>query len=284
MKRLVLALAALLATAAEAQTPGAPFRIARLAETAGPCGPLPAEAPKGERAYYDLLAERLDQVVEACPVTDLSAAAAALAEGAVDLAPLDGEAYAPVAGQVRAILSLLSESGLNRTAVRVAVRADSSYRSLADLAGRPVVFGGRLRAHYDAPKAALADYGAGEGFFGPETIAVDHEDAAARLRSGSAEALVLHVGAWQRLCRGDAPGVDLCADLRPVWTQRPRATRALAVRKDMEQTLRHRLVGIHVAMHLEAPEAFAGAIWRAGAAEFEPAEAEALVLRERPVA
>jgi dethiobiotin synthetase len=41
-----------------------------------------------------------------------------------------------VAGQVRAILSLLSESGLNRTAVRVAVRADSSYRSLADLAGR----------------------------------------------------------------------------------------------------------------------------------------------------
>lgn len=282
MRRVFLALAALLATAAEAQTPGTSLRIARIAETAGPCGPLPAEAPASERAYYALLAQRMMTTVEACPVTDSTAAGAALAAGQVDLAVLDEAAFVPVAGEVRAILSLLRDSGLNRTTVRVAVRDDAPAQSLVDLKGKSLVFGGRLKAHLDAPKAALADYGADEGFFGRQVVAVDHEDAAARLRRGEVEAMVLHVDAWQRLCRGDSPSEDLCEDLRPVWTQRPVADRALAVRRDMETTWRHRLVGIHVAMHQEAPDAFEGARWRP-AAEFEPAEADALILREEPV-
>ena len=59
MKRLLLAIAALLASAAQAQTPGAPLRIAQLSETTAPCRPLAAGAPPGPRAYHRLLGERL---------------------------------------------------------------------------------------------------------------------------------------------------------------------------------------------------------------------------------
>lgn len=88
--------------------------------------------------------------------------------------------------------------------------------------------------------------------------------------------MVLHAGAWQKLCRGDQPGEDLCADLKVLWRQRQVADQAWAVRLDMTDDWRFRLIGIHVAMHNEAPDAFA---WAAGpdAEEYEPTEAKALI-------
>ena len=67
-----------------------------------------------------------------------------------------------------------------------------------------------------------------------------------------------------------------------LWRGRPRAIKALVVRRDMPDDLRFRLIGIYVAMHLEAKEAFAwGASWMPGGAEFEPTEADALALFAR---
>jgi hypothetical protein len=68
---------------------------------------------------------------------------------------------------------------------------------------------------------------------------------------------------------------DPCRDLRAVLHARPRAAWALVVRRDMPAELRYRLIGIHLPLRLEAPAAFAFAAGP-GAAEFQPAEAEAL--------
>lgn len=278
MKRLVLSVAALLVSAAQAQAPGVPLRIAELTEAAAPCGPLASDAPAGQRAYHRLLAERLGVETQTCAFADRAAAAEALAQGRVDVAVLDGEAYAPVSEAVRTVLTVRPRNELTRLPIVVSVKAASPAQTLSDLGGADLVFGGRMRAHLEVPRRALADYGAPQEFFGEAVAAADYDGAAARLRSGEADAMVLHAGAWQRLCRGDSPGEDLCDDLRVVWRARPVAGLALAVRRDMPDERRFRLIGIHVAMHLEAPEAFA---WAARfipeAGEFEPTEADALV-------
>ena len=60
---------------------------------------------------------------------------------------------------------------------------------------------------------------------------------------------------------------------------RPRSSEALAVRRDIPNELRYRLIGIHLPLHLEAPAAFAfAAAGVKDAAEFQPAEADALAL------
>ncbi|MDP1875805.1 PhnD/SsuA/transferrin family substrate-binding protein [Phenylobacterium sp.] len=276
MKRLVLAAGAVLLSAAQAQAPTLPLRIAEVTGEAGPCAPLAADAPAGQRAYVGLLAKRLDTEVLTCPVESAAAAAEALAAGGVDFAQLDAAAFAPVSGPARSILSARAVGDLNRLPVVVAVPRKAPAQSLADLKGASLVFGGPMKASLEVPRRALADYGASEAFFGPQMVALDYEDAASRLRAGQAQAMALHAGAWQKLCRGDQPGEDLCQDLRVVWRQRPVAGQAWAVRTDMSDDRRFRLIGIHVALHNEANSAFA---WAAGegAEEFEPTEAKALI-------
>ncbi|WP_374569879.1 phosphate/phosphite/phosphonate ABC transporter substrate-binding protein [Phenylobacterium sp.] len=275
--------AAFLAAAALALAPALaraePLRLAVLGAPAGACHAVGPSAPAGERAYFDLLTKRLGQEVQACPEPDAAAAAKALAGGKVDMAPLDPAAFAAVAKTDRAILTVRPKGSLNRIPVVVAVKADSPRKTLADLKGGAVAFGGVIQAAYATPRMALADQGADPAFFSREDKAKDAEAAAADLRAGKADALALNAASWQRLCRGDTPGEDRCTDLKEIWRGRPRAKMALVVARDMPLALRYRIIGIHVAMHLEAPQAFAWASsFIPNGEEFEPTEADALIV------
>lgn len=278
MRAIALATGALLLMAA-GPNPQTPFRIAVLGAE-GPCAAPATSAPAGEQAYAKHLQARLGREVRHCPYPDAAAAALALAAGEVDIAPLDPAAFATVADQARAVMTVREKGALNRIPSLVAVKAGAPYRALADLKGRRVVVGGAIPAARDLPKRALADHGAGEAFFGAETIAADEEAALADLRAGRADAAVLHAGAWRRQCRGLSPSDRPCADLAVVWKARPRAAQALAVRNDMPDPLRFQLIGVHVALHLEAPEAFAWAAPKLATnpESFEAAEAQALTL------
>jgi ABC-type phosphate/phosphonate transport system substrate-binding protein len=278
VKRLLLA--AILA-AVPAAAAAAPLRIAVAGEAAAPCAPAASASNAGERAYSALLEKRLEVAVERCPFADRSSAAAALAGGQVDLAVLDPAAYGSVAGQVRSILTVRAKGSLNRIPVIVGVPNASPRRDLAALKGARVAFAGPARAGYDVPRRALADQGADPTFFVQELRLADAEDVVARLRAGEADAMVLHATAWQRVCRGDSPGENKCKDITQIWRGRPRAAMAIAVRRDIPLQLRYRLVGVHVAMHLEAPGAFAWAsAFVPGGEEFEPTEADALALTQ----
>lgn len=274
-----LMLAAALSLAAPAAE-AASFRIAAVTGTAGACHALEAGAPAGEKAYFRHLEARLGRDILTCPVVDRAAAAQALAAGGLDAAVLDPAAYAPAQATTRAILTVRPAGHLNRIPlVAVAKAANGSVTDLASLRGKAVVFGGSVDASLAVPRQALADQGAGPGFFSREDVAPSADAAAAKLRSGAAEALVLNAAAWQRLCQGERAQENRCADLKVIWRGRPRAALALVVRRDMPDDLRFRLIGIHVAMHLEAKDAFAWASsWAPQAAEFEPTEAGALAL------
>ena len=277
MRRLLAAMAALLLSAGAAEA--APLRIAAIGPGVAGCKALDAAAPAGERAYYAHLAKRLGVDVLNCPMATPAAAAAALAAGQVDIALLDPAAFAPVQKTTRAILTVRSEGSPNRIPVILAVRGGDARRTLDGLKGAHLALAGRSAASIDTPHAMLAERGAGAGYF-QEEVDVDGETAVERLRAGKVDAVAVHAAAWQRACPPVAPKTPLpCRDLFVVIKARPRADEALVVRRDMPLDLRYRLIGIHMALHLEAPAAFAYAAGFAkSAAEFQPAEADALTL------
>ena len=260
----------------------ASLRLATVGGSTGACHAPEAGAPAGEKAYFHLLETRLGRDILSCPVVDRAAAAQALAAGALDAAVLDPAAYAPVQAKTRAILTVRAAGHLSRIPVVVATKASAPAKDLASLRGKTAVFGGAVEAALAEPRQALADQGAGPGFFSREDVEADADAAAAELRSGGADVLVLNAAAWQRLCRGERAKDNSCGDLKVVWRGRRRPTFALVVRRDIPDELRFRLIGIHVAMHIEAKDAFIWASsWAPGAAEFEPAEADALALAAR---
>ncbi|MFZ3005212.1 MAG: PhnD/SsuA/transferrin family substrate-binding protein, partial [Phenylobacterium sp.] len=196
-----------------------------------------------------------------------------------DMALLDRVSFAPVAGATRAILTIRPEGGLNRIPVVVAAPAAGPVKRLEDLRGKTLAFGGSTPAARALPSRVLADRGFGADVFKAELAAADAEDALGKLRSGEADAMVLHAAAWQRLCMPDDPKAKpLCKDLTVLLRARPQATQAIVVRKDIADETRYRLIGIHMPMYLENRAAFAWASsWAPKAAEFEPTEALALV-------
>lgn len=268
---------ALVATAAPAATP---LRIAAISTTAGPCAAPASDAPTDEKAYYDHLAKRLGVPVQRCPVATAAAAATALAAGNLDLAVLDPASFAPVKEITRSILTLRPEGGLNRVAVILGTKANNPATSLADFKGKRLGLGGTTPAALALPRRALADRGAANGFFAGEVVGADEETAGAALRAGTVDLVALHAAAWQRLCPKVAPSKPKpCADLKIVARIRPQAQRAIVVRQDMPLETRYRLIGIHMSLHLENKPAFVWASsWLPRAAEFEPTEAQALLV------
>ena len=190
--------------------------------------------------------------------------------------------WKPIKATTRSILTVRPQGALNRIPVVVATKAGAAPAGLAALKGRKAAFGGVTPAAFATPRKALADQGADPAFFAAEEKLADADAAAKALRSGAADVLVLNASAWQRLCRGDKPKEDRCSDLKVVWRGRPRAPLAMVVRNDMPLDEKFQIIGIHVAMHLEDRDAFAWASsWISGGAEFEPTEADALVVAAR---
>jgi len=279
LKSFVMAALLIAATAEASAAPAAgPFRIGVVTGAEGVCGAPGSNAPAGQAAYVAHLARRLARPVEVCPVVDMAAAARLLADGKIDFAQLDPVAYKPVAAGVRPLLTARTQDGFGRVETVMVVRAGGP-ENLAPGPGERVGFAGTAPYELDLLKRALTDHGI--AFAQPETARIYEGPAAAaeRLRQSEIDFLVLYSAAWQRLCRPMSAGGTPCADLREVFRGRPRAAQAWAVRRDIDDDTRFRLVGIHVALHLENPAAFG---WVAPAArELEPTEASALDLSVR---
>lgn len=279
MRRVLIPALALIAALAAGAAQAADFRIAAPAASTAPCAPVGAGGAPGEAAYYEHLSRRLERRVLRCPFANPAEAAKALAAGQVEMAWLDPASYPAVSGQVRAILTVRAASQANRIPVYVAVRVRDGAKDLAGLKGKTVVFGDRSPAGLDAPQAVLTERDLPPSAYRLQ-VAHDGDSALADLRAGKVDAAAVHAAAWQRVCRMATPkDPEPCRDLRVLLVARPRAAAALAVRRDLPLELRYRVIGIHMALHLEAPAAFA---YAAGGvkdpAEFQPSEAEALTL------
>ncbi len=277
MKRMFLAIA--LAMAGVGSTAAADeglLRVGYLAAETTPCRAPDASSPAGLSAYARHVGGRLHTTVQGCAFASADAASTALVGGQVDLAPLSADSSVRDANAIRPLLTPRAASSVGRVLTVVVTRTGGApFEGLATLAGVRLVLGGSTEVARGGPLRALADNGAPANAFQSETVAASPAEAASILRAGKADVMVLHAAAWQRLCRGDGPREAPCAGMQEVWRGRPSADSAFAIRRDMPDDLRFRLVGIHVALHLEAPEAFR---WIApGASELQPVEALARV-------
>lgn len=274
MNRLAPALVALLAALGApvaAQAPVQPFRIG-YAGTDAPCA---AAGPGAPAAYAALLSERLKRPVLLCGYARGADAGAALARGAVDLAVLDAAGFAPHQASVRAILTGRAATGPGRTLSVLMTRGPGPRARAADFAGARVVLGGAGPLMQDGPVQAMAD--AGVRFTAAPRVQASADAALAAVRAGDADAALLDAASVTRNCRANDASSRRCADLKEVWRGRPRPALAWAVRRDMAEALRFQLIGIHIALHHEAPAAAPFALaGMTGAALLEPTEALAL--------
>jgi len=257
----------------------APVRIAVVTMDAAGCDRGLAKTMGGE-AFVRHLQTRLNRTVTLCGFADMAAATQALAQGQVDLAPADEEAYLPVRDKVRATLTVRSAKGAGRVMAMALVPKASGRTAPKSLIGAKPIFVATGEVAHDAPLAGLRAAGVDPSRLGRETVAGDLVRAANDLRAGKGDVLIVDASHYQRLCQGERPNERPCADLKEVWRGRPAVSQALLVRRDMPGDLRYPLISIYIGMHLEAPAAFAFATRTApGAAAFDPTEADALVER-----
>lgn len=275
--------AAALLAAAPANTQGAAqgaaaFRIVVPAEGLADAGLTGCAATGAAEAYRAHLAARLARPVSLCGAADAMAAAAALRDGKADMALLDPAAFETVKDKARAMLAGRMDAATGRPVAVALVLKRSGKTRLADLAGAAPIVAGTAPASKDVPMQALADAGAPVASFKPLQVIAGDEPAFAALRSGRGDLLVVTASARQRVCSALDVKVDPCADLTAVWRGRPRAARAMVVANSMATSDRHQLVGIHIALHFEAPRAM-GFMARAmaPAVALDPAEPTALL-------
>lgn len=255
MIRCVLAgFAALLLTDAAvlAQDAAKPFRV--LIPGAGLNG---CAATADVEAYRAHLQKRLARPVSVCGAADANAAATALAAGQADMVALDPASFAAIKSEARAILAGRIDAATGRVLTAALVMKRSGKTRLADLAGASPIVAGRLPASMDVPMRALADAGAPVASFRPLQVIEGDEPAFAALRAGRGDLLIVTASARQRACITPDIKVDPCADLTEIWRGRPMASRAMVVANAMPIADRHQLVGIHIALHFEAPRAMA---------------------------
>lgn len=271
---------ALLATALLSGAAGAAeFRIAAVTPTAGGCDKGLAARIGGE-AYVKHLQQRLNEIVILCGYATEAEALRALADGKVDLATSSQAGYPAVRDKVRAILTPRPAAGPSRGLAMALVAGASPRTAPSALTGAVPIFVTTGDLAHDAPLAGLRAAGADVAALAPEVIAGDLAKAAASLRAGRGDVLILYAGHYQRLCRPDAPGAKPCGDLKEIWRGRPAATEALVIRRDLSSDRRFQLIGIHIALHLENKAAFAFAARNApGAGSFDATEADALVAK-----
>ena len=269
---LVFALIALPFTAHAAS-----LRIAVVTMAATGCDDGLAKKMGGE-VFVRHLQKRLNKTVTLCGFADNTAAMQALGAGKVDLAPADQSSYLPVRDKVRATLTARPAMGAGRVMAMALVTKASGRMGPNRLNGAKPIFLAAGEVTHDAPLAGLRSAGVDLGKLGPEVLAGDLARAAGDLRSGRGDVLLVDASHYQRLCRGDKPNEKPCDDLKEIWRGRPAVLQALAVRRDMQPDLRYQLISIYIAMHLEAPDAFAFATRSTPSVVcFDPTEAEALV-------
>ena len=260
---------------ATAQTPPVGFRIGVPGLAQSGCSATPREA--AAEAYRKHMEARLGKPVLLCGYVDGKAVATALQEGQLDLAILDQPSFEPLAKVARPILAPRADAQTGRV-LAVALTLKSSGRDTpVKLAGSRPIFISKLAASHQVPLQGLADYGADTKSFKPELFVADEHAGLEALRAGQGDALIITAGARQRLCRGDDPKVILCGDVVEAWRGRPTAQTGLVVRNDLPEADRYQLVGIHIALHQERPEALAFLASKlGGGVALDPTEATAM--------
>ncbi|HEX2560259.1 phosphate/phosphite/phosphonate ABC transporter substrate-binding protein [Phenylobacterium sp.] len=202
---------------------------------------------------------------------DYNGTIAALSSGQVDVASMAGGGYANVDAQVgelaAPILTVREAEGNTGYYSAVIVRADSPFRTIADLEGRAIGYTDlNSTSGYLFPRAKMREQGIDpDAFFGSSSFAGGHTQAVMALENGQFDAAVVNMtggdpvngftsGPQFTMAR---KGLVRLEDFRIVWTAGPIPNAAIVVRTDRPQAMTDVVRGALAAVPYDHPK-----IWR----------------------
>jgi phosphonate transport system substrate-binding protein len=213
-------------------------------------GDLEARRIKDFACLKERVGSALEVPVELRPSRDYSGITAGLLSGELQSAGLGPGVYASIFLQdpqaIEPIATLRQEDGTLGYRSVLVVRADSPYRTLADLRGRSLVFTERLSAsgflipYYELTKQGYRP----ERFFGRLAFSGGHTEAVAAVLNGEADAGVTwssgvgdHANGYSQgnLRRMVERGLLDMDDVRILWTSELIPSAPLVVRQDLPQ-------------------------------------------------
>jgi phosphonate transport system substrate-binding protein len=211
-------------------------------------GDLEARRMKDFACLKDRARKALNVPVELRASSDYSGITAGLLSGELQSAALGAAGYAAIFLQdpqaIEPIATLREEDGTVGHRSVLLVRADSPYRTLADLRGRSLMFTERLSAsgflipYYELTKQGYRP----ERFFGRLGFGGSHDQAVTAVLNGQADAGVTwssgvgdHANGYSQghLRRMVERGLLDMEDLRILWTSELIPSGPLVVRKDL---------------------------------------------------
>ena len=241
----------------------------------GSCRPVEEIAESGPSAYAEHLQSRFTERVKICLGGAPMDVARDLQSRTVHMAWLDQAAFAVVARTTRALLTPRAHQIGRVPATVFRLEGGAGGRGPDDVQSLGYVSMEPHRLNRDLVFDTLHGWGVDPGVTDEAQPFADFEALVAGLRAGDVSTGATDIGLFEWRCTVLDPANPPCADLETITTRRPAAEEAFVVSQSMDDEIRLRLVGVHVGLHLEAPDAFA---WLTGgnALEFSPAEATAL--------
>ena len=232
----------------------------------------------GAKSYADHLASRFDTDITLCLTSSQEELEALLLQdAAVNLAWVNQETFENVSDSWRSLLTLRAMNGLGRppailfTHIENEVAAsDVPPEQIGYISKEPSVL------HIDIVQRVLTDAGLSVSAPTDDQLFSGVDTLLEAVKTKAVPYGLVEASGWGRECAVLEAGNDPCGDLNVILNERPLAIEALALHLSADKERQFRLVGVHIGLHLEAPEAFAWLTQGKGS-ELEPTESTALI-------
>ena len=245
-------------------------------------------ADENAKAYVSLLAARFNTDVTLC-LTETPEDVVALAEqGEVNFAWAEQASVSPILESWRPVLTLRENTGLGRAPfVLFTLAGESGSTELGAIEAANIGFLDRPpeALNIDHAQRVLVDFGMAQEDLSEPRLFGTQSDLFEAVETAEIQAGILESGTWGRACGVLDPASTFCDHLEILIYDRSRALNAFMIPNETEKERHFRLVGVHIALHLEAPEVYEW-ISQGRGEEFEPTEAAAMLPKssERAIA
>lgn len=248
-------------------------------ETADGAGCKTSEAFKDEnaRTYAGHLTERFNTDVVLCLTDTLEEAADLARRGEVNMAWVDQASAAPIQATWRSSLTLRSKTGLGRPPFVLFGKAGNDLK-LANVDTDKIGFLDRQphSLNVDLAQRLLNDFGMPSEAISEVARFKTIDALFAAVDDGRLETAILEAGSWGRACAVLEADSTLCDGFEVLIYDRPRAEWAFMIPNDTEVERHYRLVGVHIALHIDHPQVF-GWLSQGRGQEFDPTEPVAIL-------
>ena len=229
------------------------------------------------KVYADHLESRFNTDLTLCLTNSVTESVAMAGEASSTMVWVDQGGAEFLGESWRAAMVLRSENGLGRTPFVLFGLKSGQTIDLQAVAADRIGFLGQPPAalHVDEGLRILRDYELTSDTFQPAIIMPSVQDMFEAVEQQEVDAAIFEASTWGAACAVLDADSTICDGYEILMYDRPRATEAFMIPNTMSTERHYRLIGVHIALHLDHPDVFTWLSQGQGS-EYEPAEADAM--------